>query len=201
MNYNTGAPLTLTAPVSRPSATQRSAAAQPNIVGALPKDMGKITKVSNGVVYFDGFTQITDPGHCRRHDAERLEHGLQQQSDRRSERQDRSGESSAGRSRNAGSRDVKGPTSLGLDMNMIKRFKLHGETTNFEFRLDAINILNHPNFGNPDHEHQRATIHSAASPRRPDRGASWSTRASTSNRGSDEQADSSECHKARLSPV
>ena len=34
-------------------------------------------------------------------------------------------------------------------MNLVKRFKLHGETTNFEFRLDAINILNHPNFGNP----------------------------------------------------
>ena len=27
-----------------------------------PKNMGKITKVSNGVVYFDGFTQIQDPG-------------------------------------------------------------------------------------------------------------------------------------------
>ena len=24
--------------------------------------MGKVTKVSNGVVYFDGFTQIQDPG-------------------------------------------------------------------------------------------------------------------------------------------
>jgi hypothetical protein len=34
-------------------------------------------------------------------------------------------------------------------MNMIKRFKLYGETTNFEFRIDAINILNHPNFGTP----------------------------------------------------
>jgi len=33
-------------------------------------------------------------------------------------------------------------------MNLIKRFRIH-ETREFEFRLDAINILNHPNFGNP----------------------------------------------------
>src|SRR4030095_14741475 len=45
---------------------------------------------------------------------------------------------------------VKGPSSIGLDMNLVKRFKLYGESTNFEFRLDAINILNHPNFGNPN---------------------------------------------------
>jgi hypothetical protein len=44
---------------------------------------------------------------------------------------------------------LKGPKSLSFDMNLIKRFKLHGETTNFEFRLDAINVLNHPNFGTP----------------------------------------------------
>ena len=33
-------------------------------------------------------------------------------------------------------------------MNLIKRFKIH-ETKEFEFRVDAVNILNHPNFGNP----------------------------------------------------
>jgi len=43
---------------------------------------------------------------------------------------------------------IKGPTSLSFDMNLIKRFRIH-ETREFEFRLDAINILNHPNFGNP----------------------------------------------------
>jgi len=31
---------------------------------------------------------------------------------------------------------------------MIKRFKLH-ETKEFELRVDAINVLNRPNFGNP----------------------------------------------------
>src|SRR6185369_10569351 len=66
MNFNSGAPLTLTtfATTSTAGGTQTisNVAAQPNVAGALPKDMGKVTKVSNGVVYFDGFTQITDPG-------------------------------------------------------------------------------------------------------------------------------------------
>ena len=33
-------------------------------------------------------------------------------------------------------------------MNLIKRIKI-AETKEFEFRLDALSILNHPNFGNP----------------------------------------------------
>ena len=43
---------------------------------------------------------------------------------------------------------LRGPSSINLDMNMVKRFPIH-ESTNFEFRLDVINILNHPNFGDP----------------------------------------------------
>ena len=38
---------------------------------------------------------------------------------------------------------------LGFDVNLIKRVRL-GETKEFEFRIDAVNILNHPNFGDPD---------------------------------------------------
>ena len=44
---------------------------------------------------------------------------------------------------------IKGPSSLGLDMNIIKRFNID-ERRQFEFRLDAINVLNHPNFANPN---------------------------------------------------
>ena len=41
---------------------------------------------------------------------------------------------------------VKGPRSLGLDLDLIKRFNID-ERRQFEFRMDAINVLNHPNFG------------------------------------------------------
>jgi hypothetical protein len=44
---------------------------------------------------------------------------------------------------------IEGPATLGLDMNMIKRFKIT-ETKEFEMRVDAVNVLNHPIFGNPN---------------------------------------------------
>ena len=80
MNFNSGAPITLTTAgpllantITNPQAnglgstmfgtqTISNVQAQPNVVGPLPKNMGKVTKVANGVVFFDGFTQITDPG-------------------------------------------------------------------------------------------------------------------------------------------
>src|SRR5262249_5571295 len=74
MNFNTGAPLNLTTctliagacaantGVYTISFGGQSAPGTPNVVGALPQDMGKVTKVSNGVVYFNGFQQGPDPG-------------------------------------------------------------------------------------------------------------------------------------------
>jgi hypothetical protein len=146
MNFNTGAPLTLTATGSN---TISTVAGQPNIVGALPSDMGKITKVSNGVVYFDGFTQTTDPGIAKVTTLNGLNTAYSNKAI-----VDPSGKivlinPEPGEVGTLGLTTLKGPRSLSLDMNMIKRFKLHSETTNFEFRIDAINILNHPNFGNP----------------------------------------------------
>jgi len=44
---------------------------------------------------------------------------------------------------------IKGPRSLGFDMNIVKRFRID-EGRQFEFRVDAINVLNHPNFGTPN---------------------------------------------------
>ena len=43
---------------------------------------------------------------------------------------------------------IEGPPNLGLDMNLIKRIKI-AEMKEFEFRLDALSILNRPNFGSP----------------------------------------------------
>ena len=44
---------------------------------------------------------------------------------------------------------IEGPKSFNLDMNLIKRVKL-AETKEFELRVDAINVLNHPVFDNPN---------------------------------------------------
>src|SRR5207302_389673 len=74
MNFNSGAPLSLTTAAATNATasavgsttsgiqTISNVQAQPHVVAALPKDVGSLTKVPSGVMYFDGFTQIADPG-------------------------------------------------------------------------------------------------------------------------------------------
>jgi hypothetical protein len=118
-------------------------------VGTLPSDLGKVTKVSNGVVYFDRYSQITDPGIAAVTTLNGLNTAYTNKAIAAPNGQAVLVNPQPGQVGSLGLTTLKGPRSLGLDMNMIKRFKLHSETTNFEFRIDAINILNHPNFGTP----------------------------------------------------
>ena len=163
MNFNSGAPLTLTtgAGVTAGTRTISNVDAQPNIVGDLG-NIGSIKKcstqspcfantstpVTSGIVFFDGYTQPQDPGVVGVTSANGLNTAFSNRAI-----MDPSGKivlvnPQPGEIGTYGLTTVKGPKSLSLDMNMIKRFKIH-ETKEFEFRLDAINVLNHPNFGNP----------------------------------------------------
>jgi len=49
---------------------------------------------------------------------------------------------------NVGRNTITGPNVLGFDVNAIKRVRIT-EGREFEFRLDVVNVLNHPNFSNP----------------------------------------------------
>ena len=42
----------------------------------------------------------------------------------------------------------KGPGNISLDLNVTKKVKIT-ETKEFELRVDAVNVLNHPNFAAP----------------------------------------------------
>jgi hypothetical protein len=144
LNYNTGAPLTLTSGISTISTT----GAQPNVVGQLPKDMGKVTKVANGVVYFDGYKQIQDPYFSKVSTLNGLSTAFNNKAI-----VSPSGElllvnPQPGELGTLGYATLRGPSSIGFDVNLIKRITIH-ETREFEFRMDAINVLNTPNFGNP----------------------------------------------------
>jgi hypothetical protein len=44
---------------------------------------------------------------------------------------------------------IQGPPTIGMNLNLVKRVKI-SETKEFEFRADAVNVLNHPNFGAPN---------------------------------------------------
>jgi hypothetical protein len=44
---------------------------------------------------------------------------------------------------------LRGPSAINFDMSLNKRVRI-SETKNVEIRMDAINILNHPNWGAPN---------------------------------------------------
>ena len=50
---------------------------------------------------------------------------------------------------NMGLKWIEEPANLGFDMNLIKRMKIT-ETKECEVRVDAVSVLNHPIFGNPN---------------------------------------------------
>jgi hypothetical protein len=154
MNFNTGAPLSFITgtAVGAANGTQTisNVQAQPNLVGSIPKDVGQISKLSNGVFYFNGYTQIADPGIAGVTTANGLNTAYSNKAIAAPNGQVVLVNPQPGEVGSMGYTTVKGPRSLSFDMNMVKRFRLRGDgTTNFEFRLDAINVLNHPNFGNP----------------------------------------------------
>lgn len=145
MNFYTGGPLSLTATGVQ---TISNVAGQPNIVGTLPKDVGKVTKVSNGVVYFDGYSQIADPSFTVP-TVNGLNAGYSNKAIVAPNGQVVLVNPQPGEIGTLGYSTIKGPRNFSLDMDLIKRFKIY-ENKEFEFRLDAINVLNHPNFGNPN---------------------------------------------------
>ena len=167
MNFNTGAPLSLTTAGTATQGTIQSTtggvqtisnvSAQPNIVGSLPKDLGQITKLPGSVNYFNGYTQATDPGFavvspsCA--PSTTVCNGLVSGYSNKAI-VDPNGKivlvnPQPGELGTLGYGSLKGPRNLSFDMNIVKRFNIT-ETKSFEFRLDAINILNHPNFSNPN---------------------------------------------------
>ena len=146
-NWRSGAPLTFGA--ARTSFNSGNEG--PMVVGVLPKDTGKVTITTTpGVVtYFNGFTQTDDP-------AKAGVTTLNATASSNSELaiKDAAGNlvfvnPAPGQLSNLSKGYLRGPSFIGLDMNVSKRIQI-SETKNVEFRVDAINILNHPNWGAPN---------------------------------------------------
>ena len=145
-NSSSGAPLTITAPIS--TITQFTTGT-PDIVGDFPKSVGQITKVSNGVLYFPGIQQIADPSGDSVSSLNGLRGSFSNKAIADSQGRLLLVNPAPGTLGNLGLKWIEGPPVLGLDVNLIKRVKI-SETKDFEFRVDAVNVLNHPNFDNPN---------------------------------------------------
>jgi hypothetical protein len=120
-----------------------------SLVGPLPKDFGSVTHDDVGVLYFQGLKVVPAPAVA----------SLTTQQNVRQFSSMQAIVDSSGRliALNAapgtlGSMDpsyLQGPGQVRFDVNLIKRVRI-GEEKEFEFRADAIDVLNRRNFANPD---------------------------------------------------
>jgi hypothetical protein len=145
LSWNSGAPLTL---LSGRSTITGATTITPDIVGNFPKSAGGVTKVANGVTYFPDITQVADPDRLNVTALQSTQGSFSGTAIADAQGNLLLVNAPPGRHGNMGLNWIEGPANLGLDMNLIKRIKIR-ESQEFELRLDALNVLNHPNFGSP----------------------------------------------------
>jgi Carboxypeptidase regulatory-like domain len=145
-SFSSGAPLTITAATST---FNQFTTGTPMIVGNLPKSTGSVTEQPGGVVnYFAGLKQIQDPAYNSVTPNQTLQSSFSNFAIADANGNPILVNPAPGTLGNLGLRWIEGPKSLNLDMNLVKRIKIQ-ESKEFEMRIDAINILNHPLFANP----------------------------------------------------
>jgi hypothetical protein len=109
----------------------------------------KITSTPGRITYFDGFTRVPDPGRANVTTVDNLRTASGQFAIQDAQGRLVMVNPAPGKIGTMGQNWIEGPGQYRLDANLIKRVRLT-ETKEFEVRLDAINVLNHPNFGNPN---------------------------------------------------
>jgi hypothetical protein len=121
----------------------------PTVVGPFPKSTGNVKVTGNGVIYFPGLQQVPDPSIA----GLTTKGGVQALSTLRAVA-DASGRvllvnPLPGTLGNLARSYLEGPGTFRLDLNLVKRIRIT-ESRNLEFRLTAIDALNHPVWGNPN---------------------------------------------------
>ncbi len=119
------------------------------LIGALPKDTGHVKRTDNGVVYFDGFKQVADPGIGQITGAQLLNTRSLLKAIADSSGNIIAVNPSPGSLGALSPTYLQGPPSFRLDANLKKTVKIY-ENKELVMRVDAINILNKPIFGLPD---------------------------------------------------
>jgi hypothetical protein len=145
-NFTSGAPLTITA-----GENPLGGASQfPDIVGAFPKDIGKLVASNTAANrdYFHGLQRVTDPGRAAVSSVDGLNGGYSRFAIADSNGNILLQHAAYGRIGNMGQNWIEGPGVYNFDLNLLKRIRI-AENKIFTLRLDAVNVLNHPTWGNP----------------------------------------------------
>jgi hypothetical protein len=144
-SWVSGAPLSITASNSSFTAFTGN---MPVILGDFPKSIGKVTPVANGATYFAGFTQVADPARGSVTTAQTLQNQFSNFAIADAKGNIVLANPTAGHLGTLGQRWIEGPSHVGFDVNLVKRARIK-ENTEFEVRVDAINVLNTPRWQDP----------------------------------------------------
>ena len=145
LSWNSGAPLNITGTTS--SFTQGTGNT-PVILGDFPKSIGKVTPTANGATYFPGLQQVTDPGIANVTTVNGLDTRFSNKAIADSQGRMILVNPAPGQLGTLGRAWIEGPSHIGLDMNLVKRVRV-SESKTFEVRVDVVNILNTPRWGDP----------------------------------------------------
>ncbi len=146
-SFTSGAPLNIVAPIA--TINQTTSVATPTVVGDFPKNMGRVTKTSTGVTYFAGLQQIVDPSVANVTSLNALSGQFTNKAITDSQGNLLLVNPQPGQIGSLGLKWIEGPPIMGLNLDLIKRIRIT-ETKDFQLRVDAVNVLNHPVFGNPN---------------------------------------------------
>jgi hypothetical protein len=148
MSWNSGQPLSFT--TSRRTVDSRANINTPDLVGAIPDDVGKVSKGNGFVEYFNGLSTPRAPN---------PNFGGNTTVQNRFTNQvvvDNAGNiilqnPQPGKAGNLGLSlaGLEGPGRFGFDMALEKRTRF-GEGKTFTIRADAVNVLNRPMWANPN---------------------------------------------------
>lgn len=147
-NYVTGGPLSFTA---SPHPFSSNETGRPNVVSnAIPG--GSLVKLPGSVTYFNNYATLPDTSgpaclpagtQCTS-----LAAGLTNRMLVDPNGNPILANPAPGTKGNLFQNTLRGPGALYFDMNMVKRIQIK-EAKNLELRVDIVNVLNHPNFGDP----------------------------------------------------
>jgi hypothetical protein len=148
VNIFSGPPITITSGRTTFN-TFNSASTPATALADLPANLGSVTRVGNGVIYFDGLRQVQDP-YVRLLTTKnniRSSSILQAITDAEGRLLLVNPEPGSPGTMSIGF--FEGPGSLRFDINLLKRIRVT-ERVSVELRADAISALNHPSFSNPN---------------------------------------------------
>jgi hypothetical protein len=126
-----------------------SSGSTPNIVGAFPKSAGQVTMTGALPNYFADLKQIEDPSRAGVTTLQAVQNQFSNKAITDANGNLLLANPAPGTLGTLGMNTLEGPGNVGLDMNLSKRVRIT-ETKNIELRVNAINILNTPNWNNPE---------------------------------------------------